>query len=166
MRVLGIDPGYDRLGIAVVEKTAGQNKETLVYSSCFTTSPKDSFYTRLVAVGAEISRIIDEYKPESLSIESLYVTNNQKTAMRVAEARGVIVYEAVRRGLPVYEYTPGQIKIAVTGHGASDKEQVMKMIPLLLKIPNKKAETLDDEYDAIAVALTCLASAGHIRSQK
>jgi crossover junction endodeoxyribonuclease RuvC len=152
MKILGIDPGYDRLGIAVVDG------KDLVFSECFTTSAKDIFYKRLAAVGAEISRVLDEYKPDGMAIESLFITKNQKTAMHVAEARGVICYEAGRRGLPIYEYTPGQIKIAVTGHGASDKSQVMKMIPLLVKMPPEKKTALDDEYDAIAVALTCLAS--------
>jgi crossover junction endodeoxyribonuclease RuvC len=160
MRILGIDPGYDRLGIAVIEKN------TILYSSCFTTSSKDPFYKRLLAVGTEIARVLDEYKPDGLAIESLFITKNQKTAMHVAETRGVIAYEAMKRGLSIYEYTPGQIKIAVTGHGASDKSQVIKMIPLLVKMPTQrgrpgdKAATpkiLDDEYDAIAVALTCLA---------
>jgi len=167
MKIIGIDPGYDRLGIAVVEKPVGSSpKETLLYSDCFLTSSKDSFYKRLGQVGAEIARVLDEFQPDALAIESLYITKNQKTAMHVAEARGVIAYEAVRRGLPIYEYTPGQIKIAVTGHGSSDKNQIMKMIPLLVKIPadkspkngkNSKTKMLDDEFDAIAVALTALA---------
>lgn len=157
MRIIGIDPGYDRLGIAVIEKNSQKN--TLVYSACFNTSPKDSFYARLAQVGTEVGRIIDEYKPSGMAIESLFITKNQKTAMHVAEARGVIAYEAARRSLPIFEYTPGQIKIAVTGYGTSDKEQVTKMIPLLIKMPatNPPKKTLDDEYDAIAVALTCIA---------
>ncbi|MDB5259680.1 MAG: ruvC [Candidatus Taylorbacteria bacterium] len=168
MKVLGIDPGYDRLGIAVVEKSDSRSKEIVLYSACFTTSAKDDFYARLVAVGNEIARVLELYKPECLGIESLFITKNQKTAMHVAETRGVIAYESVKRGLSLYEYTPGQIKIAVTGHGASDKSQVIKMIPLLVKLdeatdvkpgskPGKKTAKLDDEYDAIAVALTCIA---------
>ncbi len=155
MIILGIDPGYDRLGIAVVEKKS-KTKEVLVYSECFQTSSKEYFYTRLGQVGAKVTEIIEKYSPDALAIESLFITKNQKTAMRVSEARGVIVYEAVQKGLPIYEYTPLQIKIAVTGHGGSDKTQVIKMIPLLIKIKTKK--THDDEYDAVAVALTCLAS--------
>lgn len=155
MRILGIDPGYDRVGIAIVEKKT-RVKEVLVYSECLQTSSKDDFYTRLREVGAKIAEIIKEYSPDALAIESLFITKNQKTAMRVSEARGVIAYEAVRKNIPVYEYTPLQIKIAVTGHGGSDKGQVIKMIPLLIKMTSKKAQ--DDEYDAIAVALTCIAS--------
>ena len=157
MIILGIDPGYDRVGIAIVEKKS-REKEVLLYSECLQTSAKDDFYTRLGQVGKKISEIIKEYKPDALAIESLFITKNQRTAMRVSEARGVIIYEAVRANIPVYEYTPLQIKVAVTGHGGSDKGQVMKMIPLLVKINAKKAH--DDEYDAIAVALTCIASTG------
>ena len=155
--ILGIDPGYDRVGIAVVEKKQG-TKEVLINSECLQTSSKDDFYTRLGQVGAKVAEVIEKYSPDALAIESLFITKNQKTAMRVAEARGVIAYEAVRAGIAIHEYTPLQIKIAVTGHGGSDKTQVMKMIPLLIRLSSKKA--LDDEYDAIAVALTCLASEG------
>lgn len=159
IKILGIDPGYDRVGIAIIEKIE-KLKENLIYSECFETSSKDDFYTRLNQVGKKISEIIQEYSPDALAIESLFITKNQKTAMRVSEARGVIAYEAVKSGVSIFEYTPLQIKIAVTGHGASDKNQVTKMIPLLIKIPRDKSQkkTLDDEYDAIAVALTCLAS--------
>jgi len=159
MRVIGIDPGYDRLGIAVVEKNPHQ-KEVLLYSDCLQTSSKDAFYIRLHQVGEKVAHIIKEYSPESLAIESLFLAKNQKTAMRVAEARGVIMYEAIKNSLSVFEYTPLQIKIAVTGHGGSDKAQVIKMIPLLVTLPAKYNEkkAQDDEYDAIAVALTCIAS--------
>lgn len=154
MRILGIDPGYDRVGIAVIEKLPKQ-KEVLLYSECLQTSSKDDFYTRLGQVGVKIAETIEKYSPDSLAIETLFITKNQKTAMRVSEARGVIMYEAIRKNITVFEYNPLQIKIAVTGHGGSDKAQVMKMIPLLVKMNPKK--TQDDEYDAVAVALTCLA---------
>ncbi len=155
MKILGIDPGYDRVGIAIVEKTPS-TKEVLIYSECFQTSSKNDFYTRLRQVGAKIAEVIEKHSPTALAIETLFITKNQKTAMRVAEARGVIMHEALRKDIPVYEYNPLQIKIAVTGHGGSDKAQVMKMIPLLVKMAQKKSH--DDEYDAIAVALTCIAS--------
>ena len=160
MRIIGIDPGYDRLGIAVIEKpekgapaaAKGRAKETLLFSECFQTSSKDTIYVRLLQIGQEIARIMDEFKPDALSVENLYITKNQKTAMRVAEARGIILYEAEKRGLAIHEYTPMEIKVAVTGDGASDKEMVTKMIGLLISLPEKKR--IDDECDAIAVALT------------
>lgn len=161
MRILGIDPGYDRLGIAILDKSSGKTggKESLVYSSCFTTSKKDSIYERLGAIGEEISRIIEEFKPEALALESLFITKNQKTAMRVSEARGIIMYEGIKRNIPIFEYSPMQIKMAVTGDGSSDKTRITKMVKILVKIPapqplSPKKEPLDDEYDAIAVAIT------------
>lgn len=153
MKILGIDPGYDRLGIAVIDNGK------LLHSECFTTSSKDTFHIRLREIGLRVREVIREYSPDAMAIESLFVTKNQKTAMKVAEARGVISYEAVLKDIPLFEYSPPQIKLAVTGHGGSDKTQIIKMIPLLLK--TKIAKALDDEYDAIAVALTCDAHEAH-----
>ena len=163
MRILGIDPGYDRLGIAVIERSSrGPGKETLLYSDCFQTSSKETIYARLTKVGEEIGRIIDTFEPNTVALETLFITKNQKTAMRVAEARGILIYEATKRGIPVYEYSPMQIKLAVTGDGTSDKARVIKMIRMLIAMPNKtsvsaikpeKMVVLDDEYDAVAVAL-------------
>lgn len=153
MTILGIDPGYDRIGIAVV------NDKTLIHSECFTTNPKDDFHIRLKDLGQRVNFIINEYEPDVMAIESLFITKNQKTAMKVAEARGVISYEASLKEIPIFEYSPPQIKVAITGHGGSDKSSIIKMIPLLIKMTKKKA--LDDEYDAIAVALTCQAHESH-----
>ena len=150
MKILGIDPGYDRLGIAVIEKPA-KGKETVIYSDCFQTSPKDPIYARFKAIGSEVSRIIDEYKPDSMALETLFFSKNQTTAMRVSEARGIIIYQAAKKDIPVFEYNPMQIKVAVTGDGSSDKERMIKMVHLLVKLPEKN--TVDDEYDAISAAL-------------
>lgn len=157
MRIIGIDPGYDRVGIAII------HDGILIHSECFSTSPKDDFHKRLKEVGQRVRTVIEEFSPEVMSIESLFITKNQKTAMKVAEARGVIAYEASLRDIPIHEYSPPQIKVAVTGHGGSDKSQIIKMIPLLLKIKFDKRKMLDDEYDAIAVAITCEA---HTKTQK
>lgn len=155
MRILGIDPGYDRLGIAVIDKNAG-SKEVLVHSDCFRTSPKDPIYDRFMAISNEIVRVLDEYKPGAMALETLFIDNNQKTGMRVAEARGIIIIEAVKRNIPVHEYSPMSVKMAVTGDGTSDKGRMTKMVKLLIKMPKEKA--IDDEYDAVAVALTHAAS--------
>ena len=152
MKIIGIDPGYDRLGIAVIEKPR-RGKEILVYSSCLQTSSKETIYERFKKIGAEIGRVIKEYKPDSLAIETLFISKNQKTAMRVSEARGIIIYESILHGVPVHEYSPMEIKTAITSDGTSDKERMTKMLPLLISIPKDK-KALDDEYDAIAVALT------------
>jgi crossover junction endodeoxyribonuclease RuvC len=155
MKIIGIDPGYDRIGIAIIEKKSQKEKEVLLHSECFTTSKKTEIYDRLKEVGLRIRALIEEHRPDMLAMETLFITKNQKTAMHVSEARGIIAYEARLQNIPIFEYTPPQIKVAVTGHGHSDKVQVIKMIPLLVKMTTGKR--LDDEYDAIAVALTCAA---------
>ena len=159
MRIIGIDPGYDRVGISIVEKKSPREKEALIHSECFTTPAKAPIYDRLGSVGLRIRGLIQEFRPDALAMETLFITKNQKTAMHVSEARGIIAYEAQLNAVPIFEYSPPQIKIAVTGYGKSDKAQVIKMIPLLLKMPPEKqsGKMLDDEYDAIAVALTCIA---------
>lgn len=156
MKILGIDPGYDRVGIAVIENS------TLLFSECIITNKEDEFHIRLKNVGQNIGEIIKKYSPDAVALESLFITKNQKTAMRVAEARGVISYEASLKNIPIYEYSPPQIKLAVTGHGGSDKSHIIKMIPMLLKKNGQKIskKAVDDEYDAIAVALTCEAHEG------
>jgi len=155
MIILGIDPGYDRLGIAVIEKPI-KGKEVVIYSNCFQTSSTDDIYERFRHIGKEMERIMEQFQPNCMAIETLFMSTNQKTGMRVAEARGIILYEAIKKHIPVFEYSPGQIKMAVTGDGTSDKFRMIKMVHLLVSIPQKK--THDDEYDAIAVALTCAAT--------
>lgn len=155
MKILSIDPGFERVGIAVLEQKNKKEEQNLLYSNCFKTSAKLSFHERLLLIGNEVKNIIKKYKPEVLAIEKLYFTTNQKTAMGVSEARGVIIYCTKEFGLEVFEYTPPQIKIAVTGYGKSDKNMVMSMVPKLIKI-NKEINS-DDELDAIAIGLTCFA---------
>jgi crossover junction endodeoxyribonuclease RuvC len=155
MRIIAIDPGYERLGIAVLERLPRQ-KESLVYSDCFKTSAKLPHAERLGLVGKELERVIAEFAPQALCLESLFFSENKKSAIAVAEARGVILYQASTHNLPVYEYGPGQIKVAVTGYGKSDKAQVISMIPRLIRV--EKEIRHDDEYDAIAVGLTCFAT--------
>jgi len=154
MKIISIDPGFERIGIAVIEKTF-LKKDLLLYSNCFKTNPKIPLNERIKNIGNEIERVIKEYKPQALSIEKLYFTTNQKTVMGVAEARGVIIYVATRNNLSVYEYTPPQIKVAVTGYGKASKQMVMSMVPKLIDMDSNINS--DDEIDAIAIGLTCLA---------
>ncbi len=154
MRILGIDPGFERLGIAILEKNKS-GKEQILYSECFKTSAKLEFSERLHLIGEEVKKIIKKYEPEVLAIETLFLTTNHKTVMRVAEARGVVIYEAARAGLKIFEASPPQIKVATTGHGHSDKAQIMKMVRILVDIDAGK--TSDDELDAIAIAITAFA---------
>lgn len=161
MKILAIDPGYERLGIAVLEKKQGDKKETLLFSECFKTKKTNTHAERLFLLGKEISNIIEKYKPEALSIETLFLTTNHKTVMLVSEARGVILYEGARNNLSIHEYSPPQIKSAVAGDGHADKKAIIKMVPLLIKLDRKLKH--DDEYDAIAVGLTFFA---HFRLSK
>jgi crossover junction endodeoxyribonuclease RuvC len=151
MILLSIDPGFERLGLAIIEKE-GRNKETLLYSECFKTSSKLPHHERLRLIGNKIKDIIEEYKPTTLATEKLFFTSNQKTVIPVAEARGVILYIAGIYNLAVFEYSPPEIKVAVTGYGKSDKQQIMSMIPQLITL--QKNITSDDEFDAIAIGLT------------
>ncbi len=157
MKVLAIDPGYDRCGVAVVE--GDRNKPSLVFSTCLRTSSKDSFHIRLAQIGKEIERIIEIYAPNTCAIEKLYFNTNQKTAMHVAEVRGMLLYVALSHGLEVQEYTPLQVKQAIVGHGHADKQQIMLMLPKLVHFSDEQLQTKpqDDEYDAIAIGITALA---------
>ncbi len=149
MRIISIDPGYERLGIAVLEKN---KKEELIFSECFKTKASLPFIERLELVGREVARVISVFKPEALSIENLFISTNQKTAMRVAEVRGAILYQARLSGLEVFEYTPLQIKTATTGYGRATKEQMISMVSKLITGTEKIKQ--DDEIDAIAIGLT------------
>lgn len=153
MKVIAIDPGYDRCGIAIIEKL--QVGEVLLHSDCITTAKESPFIERLGDVIDSVQEAIGRYAPSEMAIEKLFFNKNQKTAMRVAEVRGALIELARSRNLPVHEYTPGQIKVAVTGDGASDKGRVARMAQLLLRIEAKQRK--DDEYDAIAVGITHLA---------
>ncbi|HPX52344.1 MAG TPA: crossover junction endodeoxyribonuclease RuvC [Candidatus Paceibacterota bacterium] len=152
-RILGIDPGYDRLGLAILEKKSNTEYE-VIYSDCLESDRKKEISERIFIFGKELKKIIGKYKPSELAIEKLFFTNNQKTVMGVSEARGAIIFLAQVLNLKIFEYTPLQIKIAMTGYGKADKNQVYFMLQKILKIKVNKAKKLDDEYDAIAVAYT------------
>jgi crossover junction endodeoxyribonuclease RuvC len=154
MRILAFDPGYERLGVAVIEKQKG--KEALLFSDCIRTAAKLPFPVRLKTLGEAAEALILEWRPEAVALEEVYFQNNAKTAMQIAEVRGVLAYLAGKADLPVLHYTPTQVKVAVTGSGRGDKAAVAAMVPRLLKLSDKKR--LDDELDAIAVGITCLAS--------
>lgn len=155
MNILAIDPGYDRCGVAILEKGA-THKHIVVYSACITTNKNESFEQRLQCVYTECEALIHRYAPQSVALERLYFTNNQRTAMRVAEVRGMLIQLATSNQVPISEYTPSQIKVAVAGNGRATKNDIQKMLPLLVSLPH--APRYDDEFDAIAIGLTHLAS--------
>lgn len=153
--ILGIDPGYDRLGVSVLEKKDKEAK--ILFSVCLLSNKKEEISERIYNLLKELKKIIQTYKPEELSIENLFFTTNQKTAMSVAETRGAIIFLAKDLGLKIFEYTPLQIKMALTGYGKADKNQIYFMLNQIFKLENKNKK-LDDEYDAIAVGYTHIVS--------
>ena len=155
MRILGIDPGYDRLGIAGI--SGDRQKQVIEYSECFETNPKDTFEVRLHAAVSHIKNILKDYSPDSVALETLFFSNNQKTAMHVAETRGALLFAITDADIPVFQYSPQEVKVAVSGSGRGNKDDIARMLHKLLAIPEKKM--LDDEYDAIAVAITHMVSA-------
>lgn len=154
MKILAIDPGYERLGIAVLEKQNG--KDVLLYSECFQTDKKETHSKRLFLIYSKLEEIIKKYKVEVCAIETLFFSTNVKTALKVAELRGTVLVLCEKYNIKIEEYSPQAIKIGVTGYGKSDKSAIIKMIPLLVKIDRKIK--FDDEFDAIAVGITCLNS--------
>jgi len=142
-KILGIDPGYDRLGYALVN---GDKLETL---GCLETDRNKTYEERLADIGREFGRLVKKLRPDALAIEKLFLGKNKKTATKVAEVRGVILY--LSQGLPVYEFSPPEIKLAVCGYGRADKKQVSKMIKMLYKI---NGNPKDDALDAAAIAFT------------
>ncbi|MBX4181442.1 crossover junction endodeoxyribonuclease RuvC [Candidatus Parcubacteria bacterium] len=151
-RVLGIDPGFDRLGVSVVENNS------VLFSCCIETNRKSAYEERLLYIGDELTKIIRKWKPKDLAIEKLFFNQNTTNAMKVAEARGVVIYLAKSAGLNIHEYSPQEIKIAVTGYGKADKIQINTMVRKLVSIPSKDTKVLDDEVDAIALCITHLAT--------
>jgi crossover junction endodeoxyribonuclease RuvC len=148
---IAIDPGYDRVGIALF------NGSQLVHSECYT-PPKGEFPERLSAIYLHLESLIREHRPETCALETLFFTKNQKTAMKVAEARGVIQLVAARAGLTITEYSPQAVKIAVTGSGSASKDAVTRMVNRLITLGTNKRH--DDEYDAIALGIAHTASRG------
>lgn len=149
MRILGIDPGYATVGYGVVDTNGF--KFSPVGFGAITTPAKVPFPKRLKAIYDDVCTVIDKYRPEELSIERLYFNTNTTTAIDVAQARGVIVMAAYSKGLVINEYTPLQVKQAVTGYGKAEKHQVMEMVKTLLNL--KAVPKPDDTADALALAL-------------
>lgn len=153
-RILAIDPGFDRMGLAVLE--GDPSRPTHIWSDCITPA-KGAPEERLAVIHDAVAAAIAEYAPHSVAIESLFwSTNNKRSALGVAEARGAALSAAAEAGLSVSEHSPQQVKLAVTGYGASDKKAVANMVPRLITLPSKKR--LDDELDAIALAICALST--------
>lgn len=127
------------------------NKFKLINSGAILTEAKESFPLRLEKIYNDLTQIIEEYEPEAMSIEELFFNNNAKTAINVAQARGVILITARIHKIPTYEYTPLQVKQAVTGYGRADKMQVQRMVKMILN--EEKLPKLDDITDSMAIGI-------------
>jgi len=133
-------------------------KEKLLYSTCILTDKQAELNQRLQVVGDAITKTIKDHDVDTLGIETLFFNKNVKTAMGVAQARGIIIYVAMQQDCAIHEFSPQAIKIATTGYGNSDKVAITAMVKQL--VPDVPLDALDDEYDAIAVGITCLAHFG------
>ena len=150
MKIIGIDPGTGILGFGVIEASASGSLK-LIDGGVIRTLPTDSDSHRLKTIFDELTGIIEEHKPEVMSVEKLFFAQNVTTAMTVAQARGVVLLCGEQSGLSVFEYTPLQIKQALTGYGRADKKQMQEMVRVVLKL--KETPKPDDCADALAAAI-------------
>lgn len=148
-RILGIDPGYGRVGFGIIERSGNDWK--MITFGCIETSPKKSFVERLLQIRNELVDLIEKYKPTRVAVEELFFFKNLKTAVEVGQARGAILLISAQSGLPVDEFTPLQVKQAMTGYGRAEKAQMQKIVAAVLGLKEKIKS--DDAADALAVAL-------------
>ena len=156
MRILGIDPGYATIGFGVVEYD-GYNFTPIKYGA-ITTEPTVQFHLRLKTIYDDMNIVLSQYKPDSMAIEKLFFNTNHKTVIDVSQARGVILVAAANLNVPIYEYTPLQVKQSVVGYGRAEKIQVMEMTRQILKL--NTIPRPDDAADALAIAICHGHSAG------
>ncbi len=149
-RILGIDPGFDRMGYSVIE--GKKDTWTALIYGCINTSSDESMPARLVQIADELNKLIVTYTPTICALEKLFFSKNVTTAIGVGQARGVVLLTAGQHKLEVREVTPLQVKQSITGYGRADKKQVQRMIALLLHLPSSNIQ--DDAADALAIALT------------
>lgn len=156
MRIIGIDPGTAICGYGIID-VDGSRLQPVAYG-CITTTPQDTDAMRLEILFNDLSDILEEYRPDKFGVEQLFFNRNVTTAIAVGQARGVILLAASQRRIPIYEYTPLQVKQAVVGYGRATKEQVIYMTMNMLGIREKIKP--DDTADALAVAI-CTAHSSH-----
>jgi crossover junction endodeoxyribonuclease RuvC len=149
LRILGIDPGYAIVGFGILDYD-GINFSPIEYGAILTEA-NTPFPQRIKAIHTDMEYIFERYKPDCMAMEKLYFNSNQKTAINVAQARGVTLLSAAKRDIPITEYTPLQVKISVTGYGRAEKNQVMEMTRQLLNLA--QIPKPDDAADALAVAI-------------
>jgi crossover junction endodeoxyribonuclease RuvC len=147
--VLGIDPGTAALGYGIVESARGRVRE--VDHGCLETSPDMSLPDRLLAIHALVDELIASHQPAVMAVERLFFSRNVQTAFGVGQARGVVLLAAAQHGVPVREATPNEVKSAIAGYGAADKEQVQRMVQMVLGMTDRPRP--DDAADALAIAV-------------
>jgi len=150
MRIIGIDPGTGILGFGVIDVVKG--KLSLVDAGVIRTPVKEDDAVRLMTIYEELTEIIKDTKPDEMAVEKLFFAQNVTTAMTVAQARGVVLLTGMQAKLKIAEYTPLQIKQAVTGYGKAEKKQIQEMVRVILQL--KSIPKPDDAADALAVAIT------------
>lgn len=149
MRILGIDPGVATIGFGLIE--ADRTGARLLQYGVITTPAGLPLSNRLYQISQDMSQLLEQFKPQEMAVEELFFSKNITTGIAVAHGRGVLLYAAEKCGVPLYEYTPSQVKLAVTGYGKAEKRQVMDMTRRLLKL--EKVPRPDDAADALALAL-------------
>ena len=162
MRILGIDPGVAIVGFGVIESDRGQQR--MIQYGAITTQAGLPLATRLVQIGNDLEQLIEQFQPDELAIEELFFSKNITTGISVAHGRGVVLYTAEKMQIPIYEYTPMQVKQAVVGYGLAEKKQVMDMTRRLLKL--KSIPRPDDAADALAIAICHARSATSLLRRK
>lgn len=150
MKILGIDPGTATTGFGVIAKQGDQL--SFVDAGVITTYPSEEMHRRLVRIDECMEQLIAEHKPDIVAVELLYFATNVTTAITVGQARGVVLLAAGRHNLPLHEYTPLQVKQAVTGYGKADKKQIQEMVKMILKLDGIPKP--DDAADGLAIAIT------------
>lgn len=156
MKILGVDPGSSRTGYGLIEKQGSNLK--LIRAGVLEIKETDPGQ-RLFYLGKDFERLLKKLKPDVVAIEKIFFTKNVKTAIGVAQARGLLIYLTAKRQIPITEYTPNQAKQAVTNYGSADKKAVAKMVAIILGQP--KLNMIDDATDAIALAITASQSYPH-----
>lgn len=162
MRILGIDPGVAIVGFGVIESDCGQQR--MIQYGAITTQAGLPLAARLVQIGNDLEQLIEQFQPDELAIEELFFSKNITTGIAVAHGRGVVLYTAEKMQIPIYEYTPMQVKQAVVGYGLAEKKQVMDMTRRLLKL--KSIPRPDDAADALAIAICHARSATSLLRRK
>jgi len=151
MIILGIDPGLATTGYGLINCTG--DKIELIKYGCVKTLAGGEFSIRLLKICSELNKIIKKYRPSKIAVEQIYFCKNVKTALLVGQARGAIILTAINNNLPVSDFTPLQIKQAITGYGRAEKNQIQQMLKIILKLKNIPKP--DDAADALAVAICC-----------